>query len=462
MQKMLKNLHWRLTLIYFFAAIGLVSLISAGAYFLMRHNLQQNTDQALQYRMAAEFKKYDIPLPAELKTVQHQWLKNNSSRLAVVTQPSQSTSIATEAVYPPPQSSGSESESDDFSDDEFDGNLSAVFVTTNDNNQLATKPIQVPAPIEEDTNASQNALLYGVDWRIIQLSDGTRVRLLTYRTSPNSIAPDVLQVGRLLKDQDLLLKQYLIGLLVFGAVMSVFLALISWLFAGRMLNPAQQAWDQQHLFIANASHELRTPLTLLRATADFGIRNQPAPQQKDILQDIINECDYMNHLVDDLLLISRLDARKQKLEIEPVSLTDLLDEIVHHLEPLAREKNISLVQESMGGTVFADRFRLRQVLLILLDNALRYTPSTGSIRIHTRSLKHSLEINITDNGRGIPPQYLPLLFDRFYQLPGQDDARHNGLGLSIAKALVEAQRGTIHIESTLSKGTHVWFTLPTP
>lgn len=138
------------------------------------------------------------------------------------------------------------------------------------------------------------------------MSNDVRVRLLTYETGLN--VPVVIQVGRQLSDQDRVLDQYLTGLLILGSIASLLLAFVSWWLAGRSLVPAQKAFDQQQNFVSNASHELRTPLTLMRATAEFGLRTQPAQEQGQVLQDIINETDYMNYLVDDLLLLSRLDA----------------------------------------------------------------------------------------------------------------------------------------------------------
>jgi signal transduction histidine kinase len=241
------------------------------------------------------------------------------------------------------------------------------------------------------------------------------------------------------------------------------LALSSWWLAGRSLGPAQKAWDQQQSFISNASHELRTPLTLMRATADFGLRAHPAQEQAQVLQDIIDETDYMNHLVDDLLLLSRLDAHRLQLAREVIAISDLITETIRQMEKLGREKGIALTKDTATGNIIGDRARVRQVLLILLDNAMRFTPPGGAIHLSTQPFGKFIEIVVADNGPGISLEHLPHLFERFYQVRtnATNDSRTNGLGLSIAKALIEAQNGTIHIESALGMGTQVHFFLPT-
>ena len=160
------------------------------------------------------------------------------------------------------------------------------------------------APILQDTAAAQQALRNGSDLRTVLLNDGSRVRLLSYRTSLAG-APPVLQVGRLLTDQDRVLSGFYTGLLILGGIAVVLLGFGSWWLSGRTLNPAQQAWEQQQIFISNASHELRTPLTLIRASTEYALRSPDTQKQNELLQNVLQDCDYMNRLVDDLLLLYR-------------------------------------------------------------------------------------------------------------------------------------------------------------
>jgi signal transduction histidine kinase len=511
---MLKRLRWQLTLLYLVAAMSLVVLVGGGAYWLIRHYFQTTTDLALQYKMAGEFRHYEIPLPTELANAEQTWVKNyaspptNLSTLAIaamitpsgvqnpavtpttakptqvlptrVPKPSSGAGSSAEGedgeegqkpvtvpsqsqVQTPVVTSSMETEASDRSfEDSYDARLAPIFmVPLTANGEPAAGSPASPAPIIPNGEARAVALATGSDMRTVTLSDGSRVRLVTYRTTGVN-APALLQAGRLLGDQDRVLSQLLTGLLLLGGLISLLLGVASWWLAGRSLGPAQKAWDHQQAFISNASHELRTPLTLIRATAEYGLRSRPDRQQKEILEDVMNESDYMNRLVDDLLLLSRLDTRRLLLKHEVISLAGLLEDTGRSVNKLTVEKNIKLAVESVQGAIWGDPTHVRQVLLILLDNALRFTPPGGAIRLEARPQVKSWQITVADTGSGIPPEHLPHLFERFYSVnpPGGEDTRSNGLGLSIAKGLVEAQGGSIRLESEVGRGTRATVVLP--
>jgi signal transduction histidine kinase len=462
---MLKRLRWQLTLLYMLAALGLLLLVGAGSYTLLRYYFIYETDQALDYKMAQLFEAYSLPLPQDLSNARQAWLGNDS----------QTATLPSAVQLSPKLAEGSE-EDDESSEEHsyeggeeaaaeeyYDASLAPIFtLTIGDDVPLKLNPNVVPAPMEIDKAALQSALVYGLDRRTVQLPDGTSARLLSYRMNSPGSAPAVFQIGRLLSDQEQILERFLSGLLLLGSLSVFLLGGISWLLSGRSISPAQTAWDQQQTFIANASHELRTPLTLIRATAEYGLRSQPSAAQATILKDIIQENDYMNRLVDDLLLLSRLDTHQLELKRERIDLSLLLVEIQRQMEKIAGEKGVQIMQGDIQGSVWGDPTRLRQVLLILLDNALRYTPPAGIIRMETRLHKEYRRIYVADTGSGIPAQYLEHVFERFYQVPrpGGDNGRSNGLGLSIAKSLTEAQGGSITIESQLGKGTTIIISLP--
>ena len=453
MPKMLRTLRLKLTVLYFVFALGLVILLGAGSYAMLSYYFQQSTDLALQYKMATEFRSLGLSLPQSLTESEEIWLANNprtSTPTPVNPQPSSSDKKET-----------SDDDDDDEDDDEIEGELSPIFVVPLDSSgKDITTSQNTPATKIIDLSASVAAMKNGVDLRMITMSNGIRVRLLTYKTGLDS--PAVLQVGRQLSDQDRVLDQYLTGLLILGSIASFMLAFVSWWLAGRSLGPAQKAFDQQQSFVSNASHELRTPLTLMRATAEFGLRSHPSQEQGQVLHDIIEETDYMNHLVDDLLLLSRLDAHRLQLVREVIPVSEMVAETIRQMEKLGQEKGVALTMDTAKGNIIGDPARVRQVLLILLDNALRFTPQGGRIRLSAQPSGKFIEVVVADNGPGIPPEHLPHLFERFYQVRtnATNDSRSNGLGLSIAKALVEAQHGTIHIKSTPGKGTQVHILLP--
>ena len=516
---MLKRLRWQLTSLYLLVALGLIALVGFGSYTLIRTYFQTTTDQAIQYKMATLFQSYSLPIPEELAQVQQSWLGDQGKTQNVATLPPVVAAVA-ETPMPLPTSSAqqreatrvvkaqnvnsgsneaeeSEEENDhgvvssqvgqtvkttpavtaptsqqalsdieeheSSPDDAYDARLAPIFVlpVNAQGNLIANSQAPNPAPIAVDNQAASAALKNGTDWRTITMSDGTRVRLLSYRTSSSS-GPVVLQVGRLLGDQDRLLNQYLTGLLMMAGAASILLGLGSWWLSGRSLGPAQRAWDQQHAFIANASHELRTPLTLIQATTEIGLRARPEEEQAGVLQDILDETGYMNQLVDDLLLLSRLDTRRLQLKRQVINLAELLQDVHNLAEKIAQPRQIAVQLGSTAGSIWGDPVRMRQVLLILIDNAIRFSPPGSAIRLETQAQGKYWNILVIDHGRGIPAKDLPHLFERFYQVQqsGDDMSRNSGLGLSIAKGLVEAQGGTIRLESQPDQGTRATLILP--
>ncbi|MGA9397966.1 MAG: HAMP domain-containing sensor histidine kinase, partial [Anaerolineaceae bacterium] len=398
---MLRSLRWKLALLYFSSALGIVVLLAAGTYFMLDRFFIQQVDLALQVKMAGQFKLYGLSLPAELVSAERLGLEENPHPSPTIdshivrqrfTFTPGTTATATEqplVIIVPNSDEHDENESEhpeteDVThpgDDSYDSRLSSIFVIPVSTPQAVLTGVpQVTAPIDEDIDASNRALSLGYDLRTVHLPDGTHARLLTYRTTGSGI-PTVIQIGRLLDDQDRLLQQYLIGLLILGAVASFMITILSWMLSGRSIKPAQKAWDQQQLFIANASHELRAPLTLIRASADYAIRAKKTGIKTKSLKDVMGEVDYMNHLVDDLLLLSRMDTHRLKLDRQEIKLDSFFQEITRQVELIARERGVSLAISKSGNQIFGDPVRTRQVILSLIDNALRFTPPGGNIEL---------------------------------------------------------------------------------
>jgi signal transduction histidine kinase len=473
---MLRRLRFQLSLLYLLAAAGLVLLIGGGSYLLLRYYLQETTDLALEYKMAQQFHKYGLALPEELQRAERTWLENNAhlthggSVLAtLLPSPTPRMLAEEEGEYgessesgesgAPAQQSALDAE---ISEEAFDGDLAAIFISSLDVNGNIIPGSQVSAaPLFQDKEASLVAMQQGSDRRTTRLPDDNRVRLLTYRVDVSG-GPALLQVGRVLRDQQRVMDQFLTTLWILGGLSVFLLGAGSWWLSGRSIKPVQQAWEQQQVFVSNASHELRTPLTLIKATAEVGLRGQPGAAQQEALQDVRQEVDYMNRLVDDLLLLSRMDTHRLKLSREPIELKPLLDEVRSQADKLAVDRGIQLLEGQAQGAVLGDPTHLRQVLLILIDNALRYTPAGGTVRLETRASGRQWQILVSDTGYGIPAKDLPHIFDRFYQVsqPGVDDNRSNGLGLSIARGLMEAQGGSIFLESQEGSGTLAVLSMP--
>jgi two-component system OmpR family sensor kinase len=223
-----------------------------------------------------------------------------------------------------------------------------------------------------------------------------------------------------------------------------------------MLARLQDAYQQvayslemQRNFVADVSHELRTPLTTLRGNLDLLRRTPPIPadDRTDILKDSVDESDRLIRLVNDLLILARADARRN-LAKEPVAILPVLEETCRQARLLAPERNITL--EAADLSILGDHDILKQVLLIALDNALKH--SSGNIVVSAAPSGEQVEIRVQDFGEGIAPDKLEHIFDRFYR--GEESSTLGfGLGLSIAKSLVEGQGDTIKIESELGKGS---------
>jgi signal transduction histidine kinase len=306
-----------------------------------------------------------------------------------------------------------------------------------------------------DQAAIEAALAGGIDLRTAENSAGHRIRVLSIRLFgvPGYLA---LQVSRSLEDQEHIMADLVRSLLQWGVVFALILAAVSWWLSGRALRSAQAAWDKQQAFIAHAGHELRTPLTMIRAAAEITQRKLPdGDSRRGPVGAIIAEADRMGRLVGDLLLLSRLDAHALRVELRPVDLVPLLGELSVSFGRVAGERGVSLNAGPARGKVLADDGRLRQVLLILLDNALRHAPDGSTIGIECASSGRRILIMVRDHGAGIPPEDLPHLFERFYRGRGENPESGSGLGLAIARELVEAMRGKIHIASNPGLGTTV-------
>ena len=220
------------------------------------------------------------------------------------------------------------------------------------------------------------------------------------------------------------------------------------------------ALDSQRRFVADASHELRTPLTTVRGNIELLRRELPvdAKERADILADTTDEVERLIRLVNQLLVLARADAgqvlRPERLPVKP-----LLEDVYRQAKLLAPRTAI-LCDAPQGAMVLGDRDALKQVLLILVDNALVHTSPGAEVAIGADVVDGRVAIRVRDTGPGIPPGVLPHIFERFYRGEVSRSGGGAGLGLSIAKDLVEAQDGTIAVESQIGQGSIFTITLP--
>jgi len=222
----------------------------------------------------------------------------------------------------------------------------------------------------------------------------------------------------------------------------------------------EDAFESQQRFVADASHELRTPLTTVRGNIELLRRDPPVDpaERKEILADTSDEVDRLIRLVNQLLLLARADAG-QKLRHEPLAVKPLLEDVCRQAKLLAPDSTIACDPPS-GLTVQGDRDALKQVLLILIDNACTHAPPGAVIEVSARPAGENAAISVRDSGPGIAPDVLPHIFERFYRGEVSRSGPGAGLGLAIARDLVEAQDGTIQVESQVGQGSVFTVFLP--
>jgi two-component system phosphate regulon sensor histidine kinase PhoR len=217
-------------------------------------------------------------------------------------------------------------------------------------------------------------------------------------------------------------------------------------------------------FVANVSHELRTPLTAIRGYAetllDGGLRDPE--KAAEFVRVMHRHAERLAALIEDLLDLASVEQGQARIALAPVPLPEVLAQVEALTRPIALEKKQTLTLDLPEDLprVLADRDRLAQVLINLLDNAVKFTPEGGRIEIRARSGPGRIMVSVEDNGVGIPPQDLGRIFERFYRVERSRDRRvgGTGLGLAIAKHLVQAQGGEIGVESGPG-GSRFWVRL---
>ena len=224
-----------------------------------------------------------------------------------------------------------------------------------------------------------------------------------------------------------------------------------------------QVSDQQRRnMLADISHELRTPITVIQGNVE-GILDGLYPADEARLKSIIEETQILSRLVDDLRTLALAESGALRLKREPTNLAELIRDGIAAFEAQAKEKDVNIqISLDDGEDASIDPQRIREVLTNLLSNALRYTPRGGEIKVRLTESNlvpreaRNVTISVEDSGPGISPNVLPHVFERFYK---SSDSGGMGLGLSIAKYLVEAHDGKIWAESEVGKGTRISFTI---
>jgi two-component system sensor histidine kinase CiaH len=276
-------------------------------------------------------------------------------------------------------------------------------------------------------------------------------------------------VGRDVTEFYKMLKNLFIAIMVISVLFLLFASGGGYMMAGRAIIPIKKSYERQRQFIADASHELRTPLSIFMASVDViqGDKDSNmSPVVKQVISDMKDEIKKMSKIVSDMLTLAHADDAPINIIKEGFNLMPVAEQAVRSLCSFANQKNVRLFIESQEDIfIVADKERIGQLLLILLDNAIKYTPAEGKVYVEidaSEKKNRGITLMIKDTGIGIPPADQELIFERFYRV---DKARSkaiegSGLGLSIAKWIVGAHGGEIKVSSKVGEGSTFTVILP--
>jgi signal transduction histidine kinase len=360
----------------------------------------------------------------------------------------------------------------------FGGGGTFAIVIAPDGTAIGPRQFDLPSGLP-DRDAVTAAVASGRD---------VRLRTVTFRGPPGdpSVAVPVRQLtvssesaqGRfqvqVLQDRtsEARTLDSLLAVLGVGGLIVVLVAFgFGTIYARRALVPIRNSLTAQRValrrqrdFAADASHELRTPLTVIRSSVDHLRRNAKQPVEKvgDALEDIDAEVEHLTSMVEDLLLLARSDSGAITLEHLPVELDDVASDAASALAASAHARNVRLVVDPEPAPVSGDAARLRQLVMILIDNAIRHSPVGGEVRILVRPAAGAAgftTLAVEDDGPGVRPEDAPHVFERFWRAPGAP-AGGTGLGLAIARWIAEGHHGTINVATGPDGGARFEVRIP--
>ncbi|MGG7058799.1 sensor histidine kinase [Clostridium nigeriense] len=243
-----------------------------------------------------------------------------------------------------------------------------------------------------------------------------------------------------------------------GSISLILLLLISIYLTNKTIKPIKETFKKQKQFIANASHELKTPLTIIRTNTSLVLSNKSlsVESQSKWLNYINNQIERMSELLDEMLSLAKLDTNRGLDEFVVFDLSKLLNNILLTFEAVIFENKIQLesnIEEDIS--IKGDKESIKKVVIILLDNAIKYTNKSGKIDVELKQEKNKIRLKVKNTGEGIKKEDINKIFERFYRVDSSR-ARETGgygLGLSIAKSIVESNNGKIYAESNIGKDT---------
>ncbi len=297
-------------------------------------------------------------------------------------------------------------------------------------------------------------------WQTFQATDGNRYRQISMLLKTADRAPwGYVQMGRSLQELDAHLVSVRLLLLVgLPAVMLVVCA-ASWWLAGLAMQPIYQSYRQIQQFTADAAHELRTPLSAIQATVESSLQEELTPSEAhSTLQVLERQSHRLAKLVQDLLLLSRMDLKGLPLNQQPCCLNDLIEDLLEGFSALAIAADLVLIYEIQAPhplMVLGDEEQLYRLVANLVMNAIQYTPAGGKVILQLLQEESAAVVQVQDTGIGIRLEHQQYLFDRFYRVSSDRSQRTggSGLGLTIASAIAKAHRGSLQVQSKPGQGS---------
>ena len=260
-------------------------------------------------------------------------------------------------------------------------------------------------------------------------------------------------------------KQVFFTLVYTNGVILIISGIAGYFLAGKTLKPIEDAMEDQKRFISDASHELKTPLTAMQTSTEVTLRdkNLKLKDAKHTLKGNLDDIDDLKLLTNNLLELTSYQQNGSNLLFEEVDLKDLVKKTVKKITPLADKKKVKIVTKTEKVAINANKESIKRLISILVDNAIKYTPKNGKISVFVTRKSRYAYVKVKDTGVGIPKKDLPCIFDRFYRSDKSRSKKGSGgygLGLSIAKRIVDIHKGTIKVDSSPKKGSTFTVKLP--
>ena len=441
---MFRHVGRRLAILNTLIVIALVAIIGILTYGALRRNLQREIDQSLRDRIATVS-------PGSLSGV-------GAGQPVLV--------LFEDDEEDDDDDDDHEEEDDEYEEDrEIVSSGDTVLLLIDRDGRIIGNPRDINLDDVPVASGVERALAGDVDVRSVRLSDDAHMRVMTAPMLDDGVITGAVQALRSLDEHEEQLE-IVRNMTILGVGLGIVIAgPAGYFLSRRAMVPINTAFGRQRAFVADASHELRTPLTLIRAHAEYAGRGpeRTVAEIQPSLDSIVSEVDRVSSMVTDLLTLARLDADRLGLDRSRQDLVALVRAAVESMRPIADRAGVSLEFAATDSlTADVDGARIEQVVRILLDNALSHTPHGGAVVVDVDAAGHWRQVTVRDTGSGISNEELPYVFERFSRPDSARDREHGGvgLGLAIAKGLVEAHGGSINIASALDEGTTVTVRLP--